>query len=44
MSRWFTSDLHLGDPYMAKRRYCGDDVAKHDAWLAKRWDARGAAS
>lgn len=39
MSRWFTSDLHLGDPYMAKRRYCGDDVAKHDAWLAKRWDA-----
>lgn len=39
MTRWFTSDLHLGDPWAAKMRYCGDDVAKHDAWLAQRWDA-----
>lgn len=40
MIRWFSSDLHLGDPHMARRRYCGDDVAKHDAWLAARWDAK----
>lgn len=39
--RWFTSDLHIGDPWAAKLRYNGighDAVFKHDNWLASRWD------
>lgn len=42
--RWFTSDLHLGDPWTARMRYCKDDVAKQDGWLAARWDTKIAAS
>lgn len=38
MIRWFSSDLHLGDPWAARRRYCGDDVEKMNNWLASRWD------
>lgn len=41
--RWFTSDLHLGDPWTTKMRYCKDDIQKHDDWLAARWDAKIAA-
>ncbi len=39
MTVWFTSDLHIGDPWTTKMRYCQDDVDKHDNWLASRWDA-----
>jgi calcineurin-like phosphoesterase family protein len=38
--RWFTSDLHLGSAWAARMRYCGTDVAKHDATIAARWDAK----
>lgn len=41
--RWFTSDLHLGDPWASKMRWCADDVDKHDAWQASLWDTAVAA-
>lgn len=40
--RWFTSDLHLGDEWIAKRRR-SPSVANHDDWLATRWDSKVAA-
>lgn len=39
-TRWFTSDLHLGDPWTTRMRWCGEDTEKHDLTLAKRWDSR----
>lgn len=40
MSRWFTSDLHLGDPWASKMRYCKNDVEKMAFTMALRWDRR----
>jgi calcineurin-like phosphoesterase family protein len=40
MSRWFTSDLHLGDPWAAKLRYCKGDFDKMAVTLGQRWDSR----
>lgn len=38
--RWFTSDLHLGDLWASKLRYCPGDVPKMHEQLASRWDRR----
>lgn len=39
MTRWFISDLHLGDETLLKRRY-SKTVEQMDSHLAARWDAR----
>lgn len=39
MTRWFISDLHLGDETLLKRRY-SKSVEQMDSHLAARWDAR----
>ena len=38
--RWFTADLHLGDLWASKLRYCPGDVPKMHEQLASRWDRR----
>lgn len=39
MTVWFTSDAHIGHRLVAAARGFGDDVAAHDAELARRWDS-----
>lgn len=38
--RWFTSDLHLGDMPITKRRYCPGDLDLMRKTIAQRWDRR----
>lgn len=33
-----TSDTHINDKSVARRRYCGDDVEKMNRTLAEKWD------
>lgn len=37
---WFTADLHIGHRLVAGLRGFEDDPARHDAELARGWDAR----